>query len=60
MTNTLEQLQNPQEFSQRHIGPDQKETEFMLKELGLNSLEELLIETVPNKIRLAIINNYYP
>ena len=52
MKNTLNHLQNPEEFSQRHIGPDSQETQLMLNELGLNSLDDLLQETVPNKIRL--------
>ena len=52
MKSTLDQLQNPQEFQQRHIGPDQQETESMLESLGVASLDDLLIETVPNKIRL--------
>ncbi|MGB0494903.1 MAG: aminomethyl-transferring glycine dehydrogenase, partial [Kangiellaceae bacterium] len=52
MKNTLNNLQNPQEFSQRHIGPDSHETQTMLDELGLNSLDDLVFETVPNKIRL--------
>ncbi len=52
MKSTLDQLQNPQEFQQRHIGPDQQETESMLESLGVDSLDDLLVETVPNKIRL--------
>ncbi|MEP1743438.1 MAG: aminomethyl-transferring glycine dehydrogenase [Kangiellaceae bacterium] len=52
MKSTLDQLQNPQEFQQRHIGPDQQETESMLESLGVDSLDDLLVETVSNKIRL--------
>lgn len=52
MKPTLTQLQNKYEFSERHIGPDEQETQMMLKELGLSSLDELLFQTVPNKIRL--------
>ncbi len=52
MKPSLTQLQNQYEFSERHIGPDEQETQIMLKELGLASLDELLIQTVPNKIRL--------
>jgi len=52
MKNNISHLQNPQEFSQRHIGPDNQETQYMLDELNLNSLDGLLQETVPNKIRL--------
>lgn len=53
MKPTLTQLQNKYEFSERHIGPDEQETQIMLEELGLTSLDELLIQTVPNKIRLT-------
>lgn len=57
MKSTLDQLQNPQEFQQRHIGPDQHETEAMLESLGVASLDDLLVETVPNKIRLPEVLN---
>lgn len=50
---SLPQLQNKYEFSQRHIGPNEQETQLMLQELGLASLDELLVHTVPNKIRLT-------
>ncbi|MGX5175529.1 aminomethyl-transferring glycine dehydrogenase [Aliikangiella sp. IMCC44653] len=52
MNQTLHQLSNNQEFIQRHVGPDEQETQQMLEYLGLNSLDELLEKTVPNKIRL--------
>ena len=52
MKTSLTQLQNKLEFSERHIGPDEQETRIMLEELGLSSLDELLVQTVPNKIRL--------
>ncbi len=38
-------------FSDRHIGPDQSSIELMLKELKLNSIDELLEKTVPGSIR---------
>ncbi len=50
---SLIQLQNEQEFSQRHVGSDPQEIESMLAELGVDSLDELLTQTVPNKIRLT-------
>ncbi len=53
MKPNLTQLQNKYEFSERHIGPDEQETRMMLEELGLMSLDELLTQTVPNKIRLT-------
>lgn len=52
MKQTLTELSNHQEFIQRHIGPDVDETQQMLEYLGLSSLDELLEQTVPNKIRL--------
>ena len=58
MNPSLSQLENPQEFIQRHIGPNPQQTELMLEELGLNSLDELLIETIPNKIRLSTNLSY--
>ncbi len=39
-------------FSDRHIGPDQEETQEMLDTVGANSLEELIDETIPPSIRL--------
>jgi len=53
MKQTLTQLSFDQEFIQRHVGPDAAETQQMLAYLGLSSLDELLEQTVPNKIRLA-------
>ncbi len=39
-------------FSSRHIGPNQQETEAMLKTIGVDSLDKLIDETVPANIRL--------
>lgn len=56
MTNTavktLSQLANHDEFIQRHIGPDAAETAAMLSELGVDSVEALIAQTVPADIRL--------
>ncbi|MCC6933722.1 MAG: aminomethyl-transferring glycine dehydrogenase [Deltaproteobacteria bacterium] len=41
------------DFSSRHLGPDKKEIDQMLKTLGLASLEELIDRTVPAEIRLT-------
>src|SRR6218665_319502 len=38
-------------FADRHIGPDSKEVQGMLKTLGLGSLDELIDQTVPPAIR---------
>ncbi len=40
------------EFTERHIGPDEEETQQMLSEIGVGSLEELIDRTVPRGIRL--------
>jgi glycine dehydrogenase len=48
----LQELSNNKEFIQRHIGPDEAETQQMLEYLGLTSLDDLLEQTVPKKIRL--------
>ncbi|RYD55106.1 MAG: glycine dehydrogenase (aminomethyl-transferring) [Sphingobacteriales bacterium] len=44
-------LQN-QEFTHRHIGPDEKETEQMLQTIGVSGMEELISRTVPQAIRM--------
>ena len=46
-------LKNAQkDFIKRHIGPSEKEQEIMLKELGYKSLDNLIENTVPEKILL--------
>jgi glycine dehydrogenase len=40
------------EFHQRHIGPDARETAEMLKVIGAGSIEELIDRTVPANIRM--------
>ncbi|PKM20557.1 MAG: glycine dehydrogenase (aminomethyl-transferring) [Gammaproteobacteria bacterium HGW-Gammaproteobacteria-15] len=50
---TLSQLANHDEFIQRHIGPDAAETAAMLSELGVDSIEALIAQTVPADIRLT-------
>ena len=39
-------------FSDRHIGPRIKDIEKMLAVIGVNSLEELISQTIPSSIRL--------
>ena len=41
-----------EKFEQRHIAPDAAETTEMLKAIGANSVDELIAQTVPDKIRL--------
>ncbi len=40
-------------FVNRHNGPRGKEVEEMLRKIGVNSLEELIDQTIPTSIRLA-------
>lgn len=48
--NLFEQQQN--EFSKRHIGPNEEETREMLQTIGVGSVEELIDKTVPSNIRM--------
>ena len=43
---------NPDVFSHRHIGPDAVQIKEMLEVVGVNSIDELIDQTVPNNIRL--------
>jgi glycine dehydrogenase len=38
------------EFSDRHIGPNEQEANEMLKEIGMKSLDELINKTIPQAI----------
>lgn len=49
---TINELLNHQEFIQRHIGPNDSDIKNQLEHLELDSLDELLEQTVPKKIRL--------
>ena len=40
-------------FQSRHIGPDAEETAAMLKTVGAASLDALMDEAIPARIRLA-------
>lgn len=48
---SLDELQQSEAFSKRHLGPDQSEQASMLQVLGLKSLDELIDKVVPNSIR---------
>lgn len=48
----LEILAHPDRFAQRHIGPPPQDVQQMVEDLGLDSLEELIDQTVPAPIRL--------
>ncbi|WP_104735656.1 aminomethyl-transferring glycine dehydrogenase [Hanstruepera ponticola] len=43
---------NTTAFAQRHIGPREKDQDQMLKTIGIDSLEQLIYETIPDDIRL--------
>ncbi len=43
---------NPDIFSQRHIGPNAAQIKEMLDVVGVDSIEELIDQTVPHNIRL--------
>ena len=40
------------EFSLRHIGPSESDIKKMLSSLDVESIEELLTQTIPEEIRL--------
>ena len=48
--NIFEKQQN--EFSGRHIGPNQQEKDAMLSAIGVGSMEELISKTIPDAIRI--------
>ncbi|WPU93911.1 aminomethyl-transferring glycine dehydrogenase [Mucilaginibacter sabulilitoris] len=41
-----------EKFQSRHIAPNEADTAKMLKTIGVNSLDEMIAQTVPDKIRL--------
>lgn len=41
-----------QEFTGRHLGPDEQETKEMLQTIGVADMDELIAKTVPEAIRL--------
>ncbi|MFI8462204.1 aminomethyl-transferring glycine dehydrogenase [Stutzerimonas stutzeri] len=57
---SLSQLQQPDAFLRRHLGPDQGEQQAMLDALGLSSREQLIEQTVPPAIRLQAELNLPP
>jgi glycine dehydrogenase len=48
----MKSFQHPDVFEQRHIGPNTDEINEMVKLCGVNSIDELIDETVPASIRL--------
>src|SRR3990167_3920848 len=52
MSATLSQLEKHDGFIARHIGPNEAQTAEMLKTLGVDSLDALMQQIVPEQIRL--------
>ena len=57
IVNSLAQLEQTQDFIRRHIGPSESQTQAMLKDLGVESVDTLIDEIVPSDIRLADLPN---
>ncbi|MEH6451508.1 MAG: aminomethyl-transferring glycine dehydrogenase [Psychromonas sp.] len=51
--NLLDLLSNDKEFATRHNGPDSAQQKVMLDTIGVDSIAQLLDQTVPEAIRLA-------
>jgi glycine dehydrogenase len=47
------QLNHPDEFIHRHIGPSDRDVQEMLRDLQVESVDELIDATVPGSIRLG-------
>ena len=45
-------FQNQENYKRRQIGPDEKESQEMLQTIGVKTLDELIDQTIPQKIRL--------
>ena len=52
-TQSLDFLEQTQDFIRRHIGPDEAQTQVMLNDIGAESVDALIDEIVPKDIRLA-------
>jgi len=48
----MKNFNHPDLFVNRHIGPDKQEIEDMLRTIGVNSIAELINETIPADIKL--------
>lgn len=49
-----------EKFQSRHIAPNEADTAKMLKTIGVKSLDELIAQTVPDRIRLKAPLNLPP
>ena len=54
---TIEQLANHQEFVLRHVGSGQEDCNKMLDYLGVDSIDQLIEQTVPGKIRTEALES---
>ena len=45
-------FEHPDNFVNRHIGPGDGEVKEMLKTIGVDSLDQLIGETIPSSIKL--------
>jgi glycine dehydrogenase len=57
IVNSLTELEQTEDFIRRHIGPSESQTQAMLKDLGVESVDALIDEIVPSDIRLADLPN---
>ena len=54
---SLAQLEQTQDFIRRHIGPSAAQTQVMLNDMGVESVDALIDEIVPKDIRLTELPN---
>ena len=52
---SLAQLEQTQDFIRRHIGPSEAQTQAMLNDMGVESVDALIDEIVPKNIRLSAL-----
>jgi glycine dehydrogenase len=58
--NTFTKNMKTDAFALRHIGPNENELQHMLKTIGAKSLDQLILETIPEDIRLKKPLNLAP
>ena len=56
-SSSLADLEQTQDFIRRHIGSNESQTQDMLNDLGVDSVDALIDEIVPSDIRLAGLPN---
>ena len=52
---SLDQLEMRGNFINRHLGPNQQQTDEMLAAFGLNELEEIIEQAIPANIEFPIV-----